>query len=78
MAGMSPAELHPNSAGVDVQLVVDDDEMIGIPMVGPHELAHRASRGVHEALGLYEQKLVAMVARLPHERPALVLPVAHA
>ena len=47
-------------------------------MVGPHELAHRASRGVHEALGLHEQKLVAMVARLPHERPALVLPVAHA
>lgn len=31
VAGMPPAELHPNSAGVDVQLVVDDDEMVGIP-----------------------------------------------
>lgn len=41
-------------------------------------LLTRAAGGVHEALGLYEQKLVAMVARLPHERPALVLPVAHA
>lgn len=44
MAGMSPAELHPNSAGVDVQLVVDDDEMVGGRLVRPHELAHPGRR----------------------------------
>lgn len=50
----------------------------GARIVRPQSLLTRAAGGVHEALGLYEQKLVAVVARLPYECPALVLPVAHA
>ena len=75
---MPAAELHAHGAGVDVDLVVDDDEVIGVDAVCVEQLLHRAAARVHEALRLGQHDVVIAVRALGRQRAALVLPVARA
>ena len=75
---MPAAELDADGAGVDVQLVVNDDQVVGSDAVGVAQLLDRAARGVHVALGLGQHHVDVVVGALGRERAALGLPVPRA
>ena len=78
MPRVPAAELHAHGTGVDVQLVMHDDQVLGIHAVRVHQLLHRAARCVHVALRLGQHQVVVAIRALRGQRAAFRLPVARA
>ena len=78
MTGVAAAELHADGTRVDIQLVMDDDQVIGLHAVRVHQLLHRSARRVHIALRLCQHHIVVAPYALGRERAALGLPIARA
>ena len=78
MTGMAAAELHADGTRVDIQLVMDDDQVIGLHAICVHQLLHRSARRVHIALRLCQHHIVVAPYALGRERAALGLPIARA
>ena len=76
MTGMAAAELHTDGTRVDIQLVMDDDQVIGLHAICVHQLLHRPARRVHIALRLCQHHIVVAPHALGRERAALGLPIA--
>ena len=76
VARMPAAELDADGAGVDVEFVVDDDQMVGVDAVGVAQLLDRTAGGVHVALRLGQHHIDVVVGALGRQRAALGLPVA--
>ena len=73
---MPAAELDADGAGIDVEFVVDDDQMVGVDAVGVAQLLDRTAGGVHVALRLGQHHIDVVVGALGRQRAALGLPVA--
>ena len=72
------AELHADGAGIDVELVMDHDDVVGRRPVGGDKLLDRAAGCVHVALRLGKHDVFAPIGRFARQRAAFGLPVADA
>src|SRR5687767_9570750 len=72
VARRSPTVFHPDLFEGDVELVVHDDEAIGLGLVPPRELADRAPRVVHVCRWTCEHDSLAAERRLGDGAPTLV------
>ena len=82
MARVAPADLHADAAGVQVELVVDDEQLLGRHLVLAAELGDGAAARVHVVLRHGEHDLAhalpAPHADDGHLGAALALPIAGA
>src|SRR5262245_65868597 len=58
MPGQAAPRLHPDLAGREVELVVEDHDVAGLELVEAHGFARGAARLIHGGLRLQQQHLL--------------------
>ncbi len=80
VARMAAAALHAHAAGWDIELIMNDDPLIGCNGILFQKLGNRPARQVHEALGLGQHHIFILALAkgelsLAYQGTASVLPV---
>ena len=67
---------HAYRTGIDVELIVNDNQVIRLNAVSVQQLFHWPARNVHEALRLGQHDIVIVIYAFSRERTTLVFPIA--